>query len=177
MTRLSILILLCFMAASNLRAEVAAPNYNFSLEALQIFVPGNKQTTIEEKMGKGEVLEQSGVTSTKKYYVAHLRYKFPVMVQYNNGEVADFYARLPSYFLHDIFLQSLVNKLGKQNTFQKKGEEAVYSWNNKDGKDHVYGSSCTITCFPVFYTVMAAQTSGATGGYSPLYQKLQTGYR
>ena len=135
-----------------LNAKVEAPNYNFSVETLQDFFPGKKTEDIEKKYGKGEVMNLSGGTQTRKYYVAYLRYKFPVLIQTKEGVVLDNFARLPNYFLHDIFLQSLVNKYGKQTSYKKTGEEAYYVWDLPELK-HIYSGACTITCFPIFYAV------------------------
>lgn len=135
-----------------LNAKVEAPNYNFSLDALSVFTPNSPLSTITEKYGKPELMNTINGAQTQKFYVSHIRYKFPVLVQIRDEKVMDSFARLPSYFLHDIFLQSLVNKMGKQNLYKKNGEEAFYVW-EKDGNRHVYSASCTITCFPIFYAV------------------------
>jgi hypothetical protein len=136
-----------------LNAKVEAPNYNFSVSTLNDFYPGAKLAELDKKYGKAEEVSRRGEVRTLKYQVAHLRYKFPVLVQVKGEEVHDMFARLPSYFLHDVFHQSLINRLGKQDDYKRVGEEAVYVWKNKDGKRHVYQGSCTITCFPVYYAV------------------------
>ena len=135
-----------------LNAKVEAPNYDFSLNTLADFFPEKPISELEKKYGKHEVVGNKNGVETMKYYVAHIRYKFPVIVQTKDGKVLDFFAKLPSYFLHDVFFQSLVNRMGKQNTYKKVGEEAVYIW-EKDSLKHVYSGACTITCFTVFYTV------------------------
>jgi hypothetical protein len=140
-----------------LNAKVEAPNYDFSLEALADFFPGKPVAPLETKNGKPEVVSSEGGLRVLKYFVAHVRYKFPVIVQEKEGTINDFFARLPSYFLHDIFLQSLVKKHGKQNSYKKVGEEAFYVW-EVNGEKHIYSAACTITCFPIFYAV---QKSGA----------------
>ncbi len=146
-------ILPCLFAMFQpLNAKVDPPNYDFSLDALSEFFPDKVQTSIDSKYGKGDVMTEDKETKIYRYYVAHIRYKFPVMIQTNNGVVTDFFARLPNYFLHDLFFQSLVNKYGKQTTYKKVGEEAVYTWDLKPLK-HVYSAACTITCFPIFYSV------------------------
>lgn len=138
-----------------LNAKVETPNYNFSLDTLADFYPSKSKDELEKKYGKAEIMATKNGTETLKFYVAHIRYKFPVIVQTRDGKVLDFFAKLPSYFLHDIFFQSLVNRLGKQNDYKKVGEEAVYRW-EKDSLKHVYSAACTITCFPIFYTVYPA---------------------
>lgn len=147
-----ILILPCFILIFQpLNAKVEAPNYNFSVDTLQDFAPGSTLESIEKKYGKGSV-ERSGNAQTMKFQVAHIRYKFPVLVQMQEGKVIDMYARLPAYFLHDVFLQSLVNRLGKQTTYKKTGEHAHYVWEKGDLR-YIYDGACTITCFPIFYAV------------------------
>jgi hypothetical protein len=154
-----------------LNAKVEAPNYNFSLDTLADFYPEKPFSVLDSKYGKPEVMSEEGSIKTLKYYVAHLRYKFPVMVQVKDGIIQDFFARLPSYFLHDIFLQSLVNRLGKQTIYKKTGEEAFYSWDKKPLK-HIYSASCTITCFPVFYAVEKTDSEGTS-----LLQKMKKANR
>ncbi len=141
-----------------LNAKVEAPNYNFSIDTLSEFLPGKKIAAIQAKYGKGEVLSEENGIKTMKFYVAHIRYKFPVMVQVNDNQVEDMFARLPSYFLHDLFFQSLVNRYGKQSTYKKTGEEAYYVW-NKEALKHIYSAACTITCFPIFYAVEKSDNS------------------
>jgi hypothetical protein len=135
-----------------LNAKVEAPNYDFSIKTLNDFLPGQKINDVNAKYGAPTEMSSKGGTKTLKYQVAHIRYKFPVILQASDGIILDFFARLPSYFLHDVFFQSLVNKLGKQSSYQKVGEEAVYIWEQKELK-HIYSASCTITCFPIFYAV------------------------
>jgi hypothetical protein len=135
-----------------INAKVEAPNYNFSVDILQEFAPGTSLETIQKKYGKGSVERNVRGAQTMKFFVSHIRYKFPVLVQVQEGKVLDMYARLPHYFLHDVFLQSLVNRIGKQTTYKKTGEHAHYVWENKEQR-HIYDGACTITCFPIFYAV------------------------
>jgi hypothetical protein len=165
-----LIILPCLtMMFQPLNAKVEAPNYNFSLETLADFFPEKKIDDIEKKYGKSEVMGDKNGVETLKFYVAHIRYKFPVIVQAKDGKIVDFFAKLPSYFLHDIFFQSLVNRIGKQKDYRKVGEEAVYSW-EQDSLKHVYSAACTITCFPVFYTVFPLKP---TNGMKPLIIKMK----
>lgn len=151
-----------------LNAKVEAPNYNFSLDTLADFQPTKEISEIEKKYGKPEVMNEKSGIQTLKFYVAHIRYKFPVIVQAREGKVLDFFAKLPSYFLHDVFFQSLVNRLGKQDSYRRVQEEAVYQW-NKNEISHVYSAACTITCFPIFYTVHQKEE----GAFRPLIKTLK----
>lgn len=141
-----------------INAKVEAPNYDFSLKTLDDFFPGKSPKELDAKLGKGESMGKEYGTETLKYYVTQIRYKFPVLVQTSEDQISDFFARLPSYFLHDLFFQSLVNRYGKQKTYKKYGEEAQYTW-EVSGNRHIYSATCTITCFPVFYAVEKMDSS------------------
>lgn len=135
-----------------LNAKVEKPNYDFSLDTLSDFYPGKLKTDIDAKYGKPEKIDDWGTREVFKYYVSQIRYKFPVIVQVHDGKVLDFFAKLPSYFLHDLFFQGLINRHGKQDEYKKFGEEAVYIW-KKGNQKFVYSAACTITCFPIFFSV------------------------
>lgn len=147
-------------------SKVDPPNYDFSLDQMKIFMPGSPLKAATDALGAGDVLQQKGAYEIRRFYVAHIRYKFPVLVQTTEGAITDFYARLPAYFLHDIFHQSLINRIGKQDTYKKVEEQAVYIWKNKDNLTHVYSGTCTITCFPIFYSVYPQKHDYK--GYTPI---------
>jgi hypothetical protein len=148
--------LLCLKSFAQIPKETVPPgkekipNYNFSLDSLKIFFPNNKLDDIEKKSGKGLLVKENGGFIIKKYFVSHIRYKFPVFVQYENNQSLDFFARLPTYFLHDIFHQSLINRYGPQNQFLKLENSSLYVWKNINGLKLIYNGSCTITCFPQY---------------------------
>ena len=167
MFKLFIILPCLILMFQPLNAKVEAPNYNFSLDSLNDFFPDKSSSALESKYGKPEVMSEERGLKTLKFYVAHVRYKFPVIVQERDGVITDFFARLPSYFLHDLFFQSLVNRYGKQTTYKKTGEEAFYTW-NKTPLKHIYSASCTITCFPIFYAV-----EKEASGTSSLLQKMK----
>ena len=167
MLKLLIILPCLLLMFQHINAKVETPNYDFSLETLKDFFPDRPILELDKKYGKGEVMSEEGGTKTLKYYVSHLRYKFPVLVQVREGVILDFYARLPNYFLHDIFFQSLINRLGKQTSYKKIGEEAVYTWEAKPLK-HIYNAACTITCFPIFYAVEKEEA-----GQTSLLQKMK----
>jgi hypothetical protein len=86
-----------------LNAKVDPPNYNFSLETLEDFFPDKNLDDLQKKYGKPDQMGKQGQVETLRFFVAHIRYKFPVIVQVQQGKVLDFFAKLPSYFLHDVF--------------------------------------------------------------------------
>lgn len=150
-----------FMASSLCvkgHSQVQAPNYNFSLDQLEKFLPNTPLDQLVEEFGPGEDIKLPGAKAIiKRYYVAHIRYKFPVFVQIQNDRIIDMFARLPSYFLHDVFHQSLINRYGKQQSYLNRDEHAVYQWKRENGMVHTYAGACAITCFPIYYTVAPAQ--------------------
>jgi hypothetical protein len=172
MNILTTLAVILFWGTGLASAKVEAPNYNFSFMTLEDFYPNKQLAALKNKYGAPEAMgERSGVKSWK-FQVSHIRYKFPVIVQEKDGVVIDMFARLPSYFLHDVFLQGLVNRHGKQNQFRRMGEEAIYQWNKEEFKA-VYSGACTITCFPIFYSVFLSQKNGT----QPLIEQMKSANR
>lgn len=139
-------------------AKVDPPNYNFSLDELAVFSPGKKLEEIEAKYKQIETINEKGPKKIIRLNVKQLRYVFPVYVYIENGISQGYYARLPSYFLHDLFHQSLINRYRKQDLYQLKDNHAVYIWNNIKGTSLIYSGACTITCFPVFLAAMNRET-------------------
>ena len=169
--KLILIIVAILFVVNNSHGKVDPPNYNFSLDALKVFTPKSSVKALIAKYGKGELVEDQSGIKTLKYYVAHIRYKFPVYVQVKDDEVLDFFAKLPTYFLHDIFHQSLINRFGKQDTYFKKEANALYQWNNEKGVKYIYSGACSITCFPVYYSGVIAVPDAGLLGYKPLIEK------
>ena len=135
-------------------------------------MPGAKLSDIEKVYKDKKLVIKDGEYSTYQFMVEHIRYKFSVMAQFQNGKVLDFHARLPQYFLHDIFHQSLINKLGTQDVYKKVEEQAVYIWNNKNNNKHYYSGGCTITCFPIYYGVIKLGNQ-TTGEFKSIMDRLE----
>ena len=153
------ILIFCFLGICDGFSAVDPPNYDFSLDRLQLFSPGKAfdLKSFDPKIyGKGELLKRDGKIEMYRFYVSQLRYKFPVFVQvfnFNNKKtVLDFYARLPAYFLHDVFHRSMINRYGKQERYYKIEDNAIYVWKPKDNIKRTYSGTCSITCFPIFYT-------------------------
>ncbi len=155
-----IIISFYLVFASYTLAKVDPPNFDFNIQTFSDFYPGKDLTSIGTKYGKGDLVEKKGDYITYQYKIKHNRYVFPIFVQFAQTTVVDFFANLPTYFLHDVFHQALINQLGKQKSYLRKEESAVYTW-EKDNLKHIYNGTCTITCFPVFYSVidLAKETS------------------
>jgi hypothetical protein len=173
---LSLILIFSSQLINISQAKVDPPNYNFSIDSLAIFFPGKSLKAIQDKFGKGELMNTKGDTRVFKFYVAYVRYRFPVIIQVKQGTILDFFARLPSYFSHDIFHQSLINRLGKQDRYMKYERSAVYIWNKseKESLQHVYSGACTITCFPQYYSVTPytpTSAGGVVGDFKSLMQQ------
>ncbi len=159
--------------SQNVSAAVDAKNYNFSLDQLKAFMPGEQLATLDATNKTKTYLYARGKYKVYKYYITQLRYKFPVMVQATKkGQITDFHAKLPSYFLHNLFHQALINRLGKQNQYKLSDEHAVYVWNNVNNNQHIYSGGCSITCFPIYYSVKT-NTLNADGNYHAIIKQLQ----
>jgi len=150
-------------------SKVDPPNYNFSLDKLDPFTPGKTYDSLVKSLGKGEIMEDSGDLKVYRYEVAHVRYKFPVFVQIKNNSITDFYARFPTYFLHDLFHQSLINRFGKQDKYHRQENDAVYIWENAKGNRVIYSGACTVTCFPNYVSYIKVEKK--KGDIVPLLQK------
>lgn len=153
-------------------AVVDPANYNFSLDQLAVFKPGSDIKGAIEKYGKAELIQENGNTKMLRFYVAHIRYKFAVLVRIANEQVVDYHARLPGYFLHDVFHQSMLNRYGQQNFYRLINGTAVYLWENKEGVNYLYSGTCTITCFPTYLS--AYPKDPPFPGYTPLYEEFVT---
>lgn len=165
-------IILSSLIICNVWGKVIPPNYNFSLDKFTMFLPGSPLAPIQEKYGVGELMSRRGTTNVFRYYIKENNYKFPIMVQVFNNQVLDFVANVPSYFLHDIYHQSLINRYGKQDRYLRVGEQAVYVWNNKKNARHVYVGACAITCYPVYYAVRMNQAPEAVPGYTSILERM-----
>ena len=135
-------------------------------------MPGSPLLNIEKEYPLKELVFKSESFKTYKFQIEHIRYRFPILVQFHKDIVTDFHAKLPSYFLHDIFHQSLINRIGVQDVYKKVEEQAIYIWNNKKNRKHYYSGACTITCFPIFYAVQNLDQK-LPEDYIPLLQKLK----
>lgn len=133
-----------------IQAKVDPPNYNFSLEKLAPFAPESSFEEIKTLYPKYEKVTLKGGVQAFKVYVEHDRYRFPLYFQVSGDSVTNYYARLPQYFLLNIFHQTLFVKYGLQDTFKKLDEHAVYLWKNAEGRRILMVGECTITCFPNF---------------------------
>ena len=97
---------------------------------------------------------------------------FFLLAQVYNGQVVDFFTRLPSYFLHDAFHQALINRYGQQTSYILKDRHAFYQWLKQPGVVHSYGAACSLTCFPRYYSVHPASPPPDLANYRPILHRL-----
>lgn len=152
--------------------KVDPPNYNFSLNKFDLFLPGKTFEEIKKKYPNSTLLKKKGQYKIYRYEISHIRYKFPIIVQFRNDVVSDFHARLPTYFLHDLFHQALINRYGSQDIYKNTKEQSLYIWKNKQNNRHYYSGACTITCFPIFYAVKRMSQQQA-GDYKSILEQLR----
>lgn len=142
------------LSSLSLESSSSSPShYDFSLDALKSFYPGKRVKEIQKKHGKGDVLGRQENLTLMRFYVAYHYYRFPVFVQVEvgKGKVWDSFARLPAFFHHDTFHQSLIKRLGKQDEFFHREDSSLYIWKNREGGiDLIYEGICTLTCFPMY---------------------------
>lgn len=162
------LLIVTFMFSLNTFSKVEAPNYNFSLDLFKVFMPGQKFDQIKKEYKNVTIEKKQKGLLTYKVQVNKKRYTFPIFFQIDEKTqlVTDFFTRLPGYFLHDTFHQSIINRFGKQNKYFKKEEAAIYIWNKKE-VTHVYSGGCSITCFPIYYSVYSNKED-----YSPIFKNM-----
>ncbi len=149
-------LLLFFCLSFQLFAETTIKESNFSLDRLMPFFPNSDFLKVKE--GHPDFLTVSSESGPKIIRISYKSsgYLLPIYIHEKDNKVVDFFIRLPSYFVHDLFHQSLINKFGKQDSYFTSGQNALYLWNNKEGNRHIYAATCTITCFPIYYTVSPA---------------------
>lgn len=150
-------IVILALFAQSAQTAVEPPNYNFDLEQLMIFLPSQNLKAMTKAHGSPEVVEEQGPRRLLRFEVAHRRYRFPVFVEFDAEKAVGFFARLPSYFLHDLFHQALINRFGPQDRFVNRDSTSVYLWKQKEGLDLIYSGACTITCFPIYLAGTSAE--------------------
>ncbi len=147
------IFLIFWTLVNSAKAKVEPKNYDFTFDKLKTFYPGTTLEKVKQTYPKLELVDKASV-ELYKVNIIHVRYKFPLFFQVKDGAIIDFYARLPSYFIHDIFHQSLINRFGKQDHFYNKDGTSIYMWNNADNFLLTYSGACTITCFPIYLHVI-----------------------
>lgn len=159
-------ILLSFCIFINTaKAKVEEPNYDFTFEKFKPFYPGQKLSDIKDKFKSIRLRNKTEINESYEVQIRHNRYFFPVFINVVDGKVLDFYARLPNYFLHNTFHQSLINRYGPQDKFTNRDGTSVYVWNDKDGFTITYSGACTITCFPIFVHMIKKEDSNSPASY------------
>lgn len=157
--------------SSSLNAKTQRYNYDFMSEVIKNFRTLSL-SDLEKKYPKKEVIFEDKKSSIIKFSLKVSGHFFPVFIQTQNKEKSDFYISLPTYFLHDPFLEVLKKDAGKESSFLTKETSALYIWENTNSKK-VYNSDCTITCFPVYYTeILKNPSSSNTILTNSIWQKI-----
>jgi hypothetical protein len=135
-------------------------------------MPGKKKAEIDKvnKSGTHQFGKDRG--TIWKYKVSHLRYVFDMYIQFQDEIVTDIYVMLPSYFLHDIFHQTIIDKYGMQDKYLNENEHSIYVWSKVKGMRVFYEAACTIQCFPIYYSVVGLEIVKNMNGFTPIIQAL-----
>jgi len=150
---ISLLFSLVLLLMTNpTQSKIEPPNYNFSLDRLAVFYPKSPVEKMSELHGEPEVYLTEGSRKILRFSIKHERYNFPVFVEVENNISVSFFTSLPTYFLHDLFHQSLINRYGPQQKFTHLEGKSVYQWTLPEMK-LIYAGTCTITCFPLYFAV------------------------
>ena len=105
-----------------------------------------------------------------RYELSHLGYKFPIFVQFAETIILDLFVRLPSYLLHDFFINLLLIITECSKNISSKIRLRFTLWTTNEVK-RVYSGGCTISCFPIFYTEIN-NSENRPADYRSLYQLL-----
>ena len=148
--------LLFFLFCFNSYAQQSIfPQFDF--DQITAFSPGKKVSEIPKTFGTPLDLELKDAQKVKLFKIKNKDgYTYPLLIQHVDDEIFDFYARPPSYLLHDFFHRDLIKRYGRQNEYYLENGTGYYIWSNND-LDIYYSGECTITCFPVFYSQVASK--------------------
>ncbi len=167
-----LIIALIFLNIQLAQSKVTTPNFDFKLSNLDQYLPGSKKQDIDKNNTTGKHQFGGGRGSIWKYQVKHQRYFFEMYIQFQDDVVTDFYVMLPSYFLHDIFHQSLITQFGMQDKFLNENEHSIYVWSKVKGMRIFYEAACTIQCFPIYYSVIGLDIVKTMNGFTPIIEAL-----
>lgn len=157
-----------FLLLFNLvHAGITPPNYDFSLNTLELFLPGKLIEDVKKANPKFKIVEENGEKKILLFQYKRPNYILDLYTQVNKDKITDLYVRLPQHFIHDSFLKELQTKWKKQDRFTRKDGSALYTWFNRDNFNIIYQGSCSITCFPMFIEIMSTDKT-----VQPLYIKL-----
>lgn len=149
-----------------LLAEIATPNYDFTLKTLENFLPEKIVTELAKDGKKFEIVEGDGDLKLARYHLKSAHYSLTIYIQYKKENIKNIFVRLPQYFNHDLLLKELQGKWKKQDKYFSHDRTSMYTWLNRDQMNILYQGSCSITCFPMFIEFATTDTS-----IPPLHQK------
>lgn len=156
-----------FLFSTIIHAAITPPNYDFTLNSLETFLPGKSIEEVKKANPKFKTIEDNGDAKTYLFIIKKPNYKLDIYTQVKKDVITDLYVRLPQHFVHDILLKDLQTKWKKQDRFVRKDGSALYTWMNRDNFNILYHGTCSITCFPMFLEIVSNEKS-----VRPLYNKL-----
>jgi len=150
----------------DIQAEIKSPNYDFTLNTLELFFPGKSLEQAQKSHPKYDLFEDKGEEKILHFKVKKADYLLDIYAQVKADKFTDIFVRMPQYFLHDLLLADLQKRFKKQDHYIRKDLSALYVWKNRDGNNILYHGSCSLTCFPMFLEIV-----NASPDIVPLYQK------
>lgn len=162
-----LLVITCLQIVSlNIQAEIKSPNYDFTLDALELFFPGKSLEQAQKTYPKYDLFEDKGEEKIVHFKVMRTGYLLDIYAQVKADKFTDIFVRMPQHFLHDLLLTDLQKRYKKQDHYIRKDLSALYVWKNRNGNNILYHGSCSLTCFPMFLEIV-----NASPDIIPLYQK------
>lgn len=136
-------------------SEIKVPNYDFSYNSLNLFMPGQTNSTLlKNNFFTSTMYEDNAQLKIWKHKFIKKNYSLDIYTQVKDDIILNTYVRLPQYFSHDQFLLELHKLFKKQNQYKRENASALYLWENAKGNKIIYQASCSITCFPMFIEIM-----------------------
>jgi hypothetical protein len=133
--------------------KIEAPNYSFKLKDLEPFYPNKTIDTKNKKLEYLGTLDGAGLYNTT---IKQNNYHLEVFLHLGaQQKVSHVKITLPYYFVHDVFLKSLIKQFGKDYIYQNKDAHAFYRWEKHDQFLIHYEGGCSNTCFPIYLEMTA----------------------
>ena len=150
-------LLFIFLISTKLLAQESIfPQFDFNL--INPFLPGKKVSQIPQIYGTPKKFELKDAQQVSLYkIVGKDGYSFPLIIQHLDDQILDFYTRPPSYFSTIFFIVILFRNMDFKMSITSL-MVPVITYGVRMTLVFTTGE-CTITCFPVFYSQVAAKIS------------------
>lgn len=129
----------------------------FSLDFLSPFLVDTSLEKAVDTHGPGQKMRAltDSLERTRFSVASPGGHTLTLWAQSRGDRIMEFYATFPTQMSGSVVHRALLSRYGKQEKFFKKNEQAIYLWNNADGKKITYSIQCSLTCFPLYLAVWA----------------------